>query len=319
MSVSFQEYKDYIKPISKQHPNYFKFRKEILDLELKSNIFSDLTVSGIYIFLALTCSYFFNISGFLFFLGIGTPIYLFIILAVFNIKYSYSDQKRSRMFYLCKDEKVCFHALSDYPMSRLSLQECEQWMRYEQQHKEKEQVEYDAVMTSIPYTEIQRSLEHVLQEYAQVESDPRTIISIPLILDVTVPQTSVFHQMLQETQGIQDDILSAEKYEKATREHVQVIDDLVQSWEEALDYAREIGMNGITEREKEKAAKLLNRVLHPANEYELDLDRAALIRILENVEYKNSETYRNDNLNVQKIVDEHVLMIEAKERMSISE
>lgn len=310
-----EKYQEYIHTVNIQHPDYFKFKKEFFDRQLKTDIFGYVFPFSVYILLVLTCAYFFGASGVFLSFFPGSFIYWCIYFEFIDIEFYYELQRRDRMDFLCREEGVCFHA--DNKNSGMSWY-CDRQYEFEKPYREKEQAEYDAVMTSTPYSEIQRSLEHVLQEYAQVESDPRTIISIPLILDITVPQTRSFHEILQETQEVRDDILSAEKYGKATRKHVQIVDNLVQSWEEALNYARRIGMNGITEREKEKASKLLNRVLHPVNEYELDLDRAALIRILENVEYENSKTYRNDRLDVQKIIDEHALMIEAKETIAIN-
>lgn len=151
------------------------------------------------------------------------------------------------------------------------------------------------------YGELHNIIDAVYAEYAQIESDDTVLITAPAIKDINVPATKRFHEAFYKVNNNYDAIMTQDKDKTASKEDNLIVHQLEKAWRDALFYARSIGLNGVSERDKGLARKVLERVLHPVNEHELKLDKQLLEKILKDVHYDDSDGY-------ETYLDAHLVM-----------
>ena len=127
------------------------------------------------------------------------------------------------------------------------------------------------------------------------------MITAPAIKDINVPATKLFHETFYKVNNNYDAIMTRDKDKTASKEDNLIVHQLEKAWRDALFYARSIGLNGVSERDKGLARKVLERVLHPVNEHELKLDKQLLEKILKDVHYDDSDGY-------ETYLDAHLVM-----------
>lgn len=153
------------------------------------------------------------------------------------------------------------------------------------------------------YRDLQERVGKVYADYAQTESDPRIVITMPTIKDTNAPATKKFYKAFDNITPHYNDIINSNPDTVARKKHIRLVEDLEKSWENAINTAHDIGLNGLGEKDKDRAYKLLNRIMYPSNEHELEVDKIALARILNKVVYQDG--FSKKKLNTDKLFDTH--------------
>ena len=141
----------------------------------------------------------------------------------------------------------------------------------------------------------------VEREFAAVETDPEFLLSHPAIRDVTVPATAAFHRARRVAAEVVD-VASVSLEATASEGDIEAIDALEKAWEDAMRVAEAMVENGISVAMRSRAQRLLDRIVAPANEHELEADKRALAAILDNITYTDSSTGAIKRLNGTAII-----------------
>lgn len=161
----------------------------------------------------------------------------------------------------------------------------------------------ETITQKIYYRDLQERIRKVYADYAQTESDPRVIITMPTIKDINAPATKKFYKAFDNITPHYNKIINNNPNNIAKEKYIKLVEELETSWENAINTAQDIGLNGLGEKDKDRAYKLLNRIMYPSNEHELEVDKIALARILNKVVYNDG--FRKKTLNTDKLFDGH--------------
>ncbi len=152
------------------------------------------------------------------------------------------------------------------------------------------------------------SYELISSEYAQYETDPEYLLTHPSIRDVSVPATVRFVEVfvncgkimervsesldgLNEVEDIPEEAMESfvSEIPKETLDSFvevnKLVADLEKAWDQAIRSAEQIVESGLSQGQQRRMRRLLNRILHPANDLEQQLDIEALQKILDSISY----------------------------------
>lgn len=154
----------------------------------------------------------------------------------------------------------------------------------------------------LSYGKLQDIMGDVLSEYAQISSDTTVVVTMPAINDINVPKTAEFNEVLFEVLPLVDTINSYPRDKESSEHDEKLIQKLSDTWLEALEFARQTGLSGLTDTERRRAQAALNNVMSPTNEHEMKRNLELLENILSRVTYIDETTGNVNKLNVSEVL-----------------
>ncbi len=169
-----------------------------------------------------------------------------------------------------------------------------------------------------PYDEYQQyqtllaSLDHRINvislEYAEYETNPKYLVTHPSIRDVTVSSTARFIEQFAETRRQRD--LAVAKGNMAQIHHLaEDVQRLEMFWDLALQDEERIVNFGLSQAQRRRMQRLVDRITCPANEYEQLEDIQALQDILSSISYIDEES-RERKLQGEAIMKKSALTLQ---------
>lgn len=146
----------------------------------------------------------------------------------------------------------------------------------------------------INQTELFDKIAQLQQSYYHVMTDPEIMITAPIIRDTSYDKVAVMEEDYAALTAIipkdKDTELEPQLYKKITQRYTAA----QSSFDEALEYAYTIGLNGISHHDRIRARVLLDKALDPSNEHEAHSAYEHLVELLAQVYAEDTETnYRH--------------------------
>lgn len=128
------------------------------------------------------------------------------------------------------------------------------------------------------------------EKFTELETNPMTMLTMPLILDPNVPQTAeFFERQVTARQYVND---GYPRKAKNRTKAVHCVNDTIDAFHTAVAHAEKVGLGNLSEGAKVRlrvAKKLLERASNPVNQHEFESD----IRKLRDILYQVLPTLRS--------------------------
>lgn len=147
---------------------------------------------------------------------------------------------------------------------------------------------------------VDKMWDEIIRDYMEVETSPETILEAPAILDVTVPETSKFHDDLQCARAEMDqwNVMPLDDKKNHLQDAYRKVSEVRESWDAAIDNAYKIGLGRLSTTEKRRADNLLRVILREVDTEEARRAQEKLNKIINQITYPdkdNRERYININ------------------------